>query len=152
MNNVSKFYILIGELEDSNNESEDQPSDHWLLGEACLNTVSTSVCTAAAVVASASAAAAGCCGSACGPSCTAGGSAAAGASGVAGSVDGTAAELAREAVLEDKPSWLPSRMAEAAVAECCEAPGEVPPCSAFSASSALSAPVMCSVGPWGFHQ
>ena len=51
-----------------------------------------------------------------------------------------AAELAREAASEDTPSWLPSRIADAPVPECCEAPGELWPCSAANAWSARSAP------------
>jgi hypothetical protein len=54
--------------------------------------------------------------------------------------DEMAAELAGEAASEDTPSWLPSRIADAPVPECCEAPGELWPCSAASAWSARSAP------------
>lgn len=44
----------------------------------------------------------------------------------------------------EEPSWLPSRMTDVALAECCEAPGEPRPCSAASAWSALSAPANCT--------
>ena len=54
--------------------------------------------------------------------------------------DGIAAGLTGEAASEDTPSWLPSSMADAPMPECCEAPGELWPCSAASAWSARSAP------------